>query len=75
MINVSVLYNGGLLPNIRLLTYNVTTLGNPFNTIESFCPYNQCSHLNILICSEDLDAFRFFFKQLENILHYLYILQ
>ena len=38
---------------IRAIRKNVTkknvytplTLGNPFNTIKSFCPYSQCSHL------------------------------
>ena len=36
--------------------------------MERFCPYSQCSHLNILTffppdggCSEDFDTFRFFF--------------
>ena len=24
------------------------TLGNPSDTIKSFCPYSQCSHLNLL---------------------------
>ena len=43
-INVSVQYNGGLLPDIILLT-DVVTLGNPFDTMKRFCLYSQCSHL------------------------------
>ena len=27
---------------------DVTTLGNPFDTMKSFCPYSQCSHLIFL---------------------------
>ena len=46
IVDVSVQYDGGLLPD----------------TIESFCSYSQCSHLNLLTCSEGLDAFRFFLK-------------
>ena len=48
VINVSVQYNGGLLPDTILFTLCDYILGNPFNTMESFCPYRQCSHLNIL---------------------------
>ena len=47
---------------------NVVTLGNPFDTMERFCLYSQCSHLTKPLdifspeggCSEGLDAFRFF---------------
>ena len=61
-INVSVQYNGGLLPDIILLATNtlnvrnnnnnncrpdVVTLGNPFDTMKRFCLYSQCSHLNL----------------------------
>ena len=56
-INESIEYNGGLL--------HVTTLiGEPFDTMKSFCPYSRCSHLDNFPpeggCSEGLDAFRFF---------------
>ena len=39
-INVSVQYNGGLLPDIILLTRNVTliALGNPFKCHEDVSP-------------------------------------
>ena len=47
-INVSAQYNGGFLPDIIMLTLCDSTLGNPFNTMERFCPYNQFSHLNLL---------------------------
>ena len=35
-INVSVQYNGGLLPDIILFP-DVVTLGNPFDTMKRFC--------------------------------------
>ena len=67
VINVSEQYNGGLLPDILLLTLYVTTSGNPFDTMKSFCPYSQCSHPNLLTtfplrvdAQEGLNAFRFF---------------
>ena len=47
VINISVQYNGGFLPDIIL--DHVTSLGNPFNTIKSLYYYSQCSHLNLLI--------------------------
>ena len=72
-INVSVQYNGGRLPDIILLSLCVTTLGNPFDTMKNFCPYSQCSHLNILLffpprvdaqnVYRGLHAFRVFLKQ------------
>ena len=43
---ISVQYNGGLLPDIILLTI-CHYIGEPFETMKSFCPYSQCSHLNI----------------------------
>ena len=43
---VSVQYNGGLLPDIILLTL-CDYIGESF-TMKSFRPYSQCSHLNIL---------------------------
>ena len=61
-INVSVQYNGGLLPDIILLT--LCDYINPFNTMKSFCPYSQCSHPNLLTCVVGIDAFMFFFKYL-----------
>ena len=42
--NVSVQCMGGLLPDIILLTL-CDSIGNLFNSIQSFCPYSQCSHL------------------------------
>ena len=48
VINVSVQYNGGLLPDIIPLMR--LTLGNPFNTRRVFVPTAnvQCFHLNLL---------------------------
>ena len=70
--NASVQYNGGLLPDIILLTLCDYIGENSFDTMKKrFCPYSQCSHLNILTifnfspeggCSEGLDAFRFLLK-------------
>ena len=49
VVNVSIQYNGGLLPDIILLTLcDYIALANPFNTMKSFCPYSQCSHPNLL---------------------------
>ena len=51
VINATVQYSGGFLPEIILLTLPgyVITLGN----MKSFCPYSQCSHnLNLLIAQE-----------------------
>ena len=51
-INVSVQYNGGLLPDIVLLTrcdyIGKLHWGTRLNTMKSFCPDSQCSHLNLL---------------------------
>ena len=47
-INVNVQYNGGLLLDIILLTLRDYTLGNHFDIMKRFCPYSQCSHLNLL---------------------------
>ena len=44
--NVSVQYNGGLLPDIILST-RCSYIGNPFDTMKRFCLYSQCSHLNL----------------------------
>ena len=49
---LSVQYNGGFLPDIILYhsldPMRPITLGNSCNTMKSFCPYSQCSHLNVL---------------------------
>ena len=62
-INVSVQYNGGLLPDFMLLTHS----GARLNAMKRFCLCSLRSHLNVLTffpltggCSEGLDAFRFF---------------
>ena len=81
VINVSVQYNGGFLLRI-ILYFSVDPMrlksGNPFNTMKSFRPYNQCSHLNKSFVSDNFspegggsesyhrglerDVFRFLFK-------------
>ena len=56
VINVSVQHNGGLLPDIILLT-PCDSIGEPFFDVMScleknlICPYSQCSNLfiNMLI--------------------------
>ena len=67
-INVSVQYNGVILPDVILWT-PCDYIGEPFHTMKSFCPYSQCSHLYFFNkfpprggCSEGLDTFKFFFK-------------
>ena len=68
-INVSVQYDGGLLPDIILLTQGYYHRGTRLNTMKRFCVWGLWSHLNVLKffpltggCSEGLDAFIFFFK-------------
>ena len=68
-INVSVQYNGGLLPDIMLLTQCYYHRGTLLNAMKRFCICSLRSHLNVLTfspltggCSEGLGAFRFFFK-------------
>ena len=68
-INVSVQYNGGLLPDIVLLTQCYYHRGTRLNAMKRFCICSPWSHLNVLIffpltggCSEGLGAFWFFFK-------------
>ena len=56
MANVSVQCNTvGFSPILYSWPY-VTPLGNPFNTMMSFCPYSQCALLNLLMGG--LDAFK-----------------
>ena len=70
-INVSVQYNGGLLPGIILLPQCYYHRGTRLNAMKRFCICSLRSHLNVLTffpltggCSEGLGAFIFFFKQL-----------
>ena len=55
VINVSVQYNGGLLPDIILLTL-CDCIGNPFNTMKNFCLYSRYSHINLFTCLDGLDV-------------------
>ena len=66
-INISVQYNGGLLPGIILLPQCYYHRGTRLNGIKRFCICNLRSHLNVLTffpltegCSEGLGAFIFF---------------
>ena len=71
-INVSVQYNGGLLPDIILWTICYYYRGTRLNAMKRFYLYSLCTHLlNVLTifppdwgCSEGSDAFRFFFKHI-----------
>ena len=63
-INVSVQYNGGVLPDIILLTQCYYHRVARLNAMERFCICSLCSHLNVLTfspltggCSEGLGAF------------------
>ena len=47
-INVSVQYNGGLLPDIILLTQCYYHRGTLLNAMKIFCICNLLSHLNVL---------------------------
>ena len=69
-VNVSLRFNGGLLPDIILLTKSYDHRETRLNAMKRFCRCSLRSHLNVLTfppltgeCSEGLDAFRFFFKQ------------
>ena len=71
-INVSVQYNGGLLPDIILLIQCYFHRGTRFNAMKRFCIYLQSlispKRFDIFSpltggCSEGLGAFWLFFKQ------------
>ena len=69
VINVSVQYNDGLLPDIILLTQCYYHRGTLLNAMKRFCICSLWSHLNILTfspltggCSARLGAFWCFFK-------------
>ena len=48
VVNVSVQYYGGFLPDILLLNLlYVTTSGNPLNTMKSICPYSHIVKKNL----------------------------
>ena len=47
-INVSVQYNGGLLPDIILLTQCYYHRGTRLNAMKRFCICSRWSHLNVL---------------------------
>ena len=47
-INVSVQYNGGLLPDIILLTQCYYHRGTRLKAMMRFCICSLCSHLNVL---------------------------
>ena len=59
--NIICTKNGGLFLDIKLLAL-YDYMGNPFNTMKSFCPYSHCSQINLLTCLEGFDAFILFFK-------------
>ena len=67
-INVSVQYNGGLPPDMILLTQCYYHWGTRLNAMKRFCLRSLwCLHVLTFPpltggCSEGLDAFRFFFK-------------
>ena len=50
-INVSVQYNGGLLPDIILLTQCYYHRGTRLNAMKRFCICSLRSHLNVLTFS------------------------
>ena len=65
-VNVSVQYNGGVLPDIILLTQCYYHRGTSLNAMKRFCFCSLRFLLNVLTffpskgCSEGLGAFRFF---------------
>ena len=83
-INVSVQYNGGLLPDIILLTQ-----GNPIKcpeevlSLQSMIPPKRFDIFPRVGCSEGLDASRFLFRQhlcrilrtIYSVAHYQQVLQ
>ena len=48
IINASVQYNGGLLPDIILLTQCYYNRGTRLNAMKRFCICSLSSHLNVL---------------------------
>ena len=50
VINISVQYNGGLLPDIILLTQGYYHWGTRLNTMEWLCMYSLCNSILLLPC-------------------------
>ena len=49
VINISVQYSGGLLPDIILLTQGYYQWGTRLNTMQWLCIYNLCNVPGILL--------------------------
>ena len=74
VINISIQYNGGLLPDIILLTQCYYHRGTRLNATKRFCNCSRRSHLNVLTfssltrgCSERLGALRCFFEKIKGV--------
>ena len=62
VINISVQYNGGFLPDIILLTQGYYHWGTRFNTMSWPCIYSTCnSILLLLLCDGVLHCLCFVF--------------
>ena len=75
VINISIQYNGGLLPDIILLTQCYYHRGTRLNATKRFCNCSLRSHLNVLTfssltrgCSEGLGALTCFFERIKRVL-------
>ena len=50
VINISIQYNGGFLPDIILLTQGYYHRGTRLNTMEWLCLYSLCNSILLLPC-------------------------
>ena len=50
VINISVQYNGGLLPDIIMLTQGYYHRGTRLNTMQWLCIYSLCNRILLLPC-------------------------
>ena len=50
-IYISVQYNGGLFPDILLLTRDYYRRGTRLNTMQWLCLYSMCNSILLLLCS------------------------
>ena len=61
VINISLQYNGGFLPDIILLTQGYYHWGTRLNTMKWLCIYSPCNSMLLLLCDGVLHCLCFVF--------------